>query len=317
MPMTMEAGSEALVEAILRRYYLDDATKLDIAREFGISRFKVARLLEEAKRRGLVHIEIAPSAADPDRSERLRRALGLRRAVVVADAVGGEPEAVRRAVGRLSARVVTELAGRASVVGISSSLALIAMGEEIESLGDCTVVQLTGVLSTEITGRGPVELVRDVAAKSSGRSRVFYAPFVTPTAASARDLRQDPTIRWAMSAYPRLDVAVVTVGRWSAGASGLYDSLAEREREQLARAGALGEICGIVVDDQGAQVTSPATERVLGISYDELRRVPEVVAVVYTGNRAPVIRALAAGKLITSIVTSAEVADEILAEAPA
>ena len=105
--------------------------------------------------------------------------------------------------------------------------------------------------------------------------------------------------------------------RWSAGASGLYDSLAEREREQLARAGALGEICGIVVDDQGAQVTSPATERVLGISYDELRRVPEVVAVVYTGNRAPVIRALAAGKLITSIVTSAEVADEILAEAPA
>lgn len=315
--MTIASDTDAMIEAILRRYYLDDVTKLDIAREFGISRFKVARLLEEAKRRGLVHIEIAPSAADPERSERLRRALGLRRAVVVADAVGREPDAVRRAVGRLSARVVTELAGRASVVGISSSLALIAMGEELESLGDCTVVQLTGVLSSEVTGIGPVELVRDVAAKSSGRSRVFYAPFVTPTAASARDLRQDPTIRWAMSAYPRLDVAVVTVGRWSAGASGLYDSLTARECEQLAHAGAIGEVCGIVVDGDGAPVTTPATERVLGISYDELRRVPEVVAVVYTGNRAPVIRALAAGKLITSIVTSTAVADEILADAPA
>jgi DNA-binding transcriptional regulator LsrR (DeoR family) len=64
-------------------------------------------------------------------------------------------------------------------------------------------------------------------------------------------------------------------------------------------------------------VTTPATERVLGISYDELRRVPVVVAVVYTGLRAPVIRALAAGKLITSIVTSTAVADEILADAPA
>jgi DNA-binding transcriptional regulator LsrR (DeoR family) len=223
---------------------------------------------------------------------------------------------VRRAVGRLSARLLTELAGRESVVGISSSLALIAMGEEIESLGDSTVVQLTGVLSTQVTGVGPVELARDIAAKSSGRSRVFYAPFVTPTAASARDLRQDPAIRWAMSAYPRLDIAVATIGRWSAGASGLYDSLTERERAQLARAGAIGEICGIVVDREGAPVASPATGRVLGISYEELRRVPEVVAVVHTGNRAPVIRALAAGKLITSIVTSAEVADEILGETP-
>lgn len=314
--MPEAAGSDAMIEAILRRYYLDDATKLDIAREFGISRFKVARLLDDAKRRGLVHIEIAPSAADAERSERVRRALGLRRAVVVGDGVGSELEAVRRAVGRLSARLVTELAGRESVIGISSSLALIAMGEEITSLGGSTVVQLNGVVSSEVTGVGPVELARDLAAKSSGRSRVFYAPFVTPSAASARDLRTDPSIRWAMSAYSRLDLAVVTAGRWQPGASGLYDSLSERERAELADAGAVGEVCGIVVDSEGGHVRTRATERVLGISYEELRRVPEVVAVVYTGNRAPVLRALAAGHLITSIVTSAEVADELLGELP-
>lgn len=306
------SGDDALIETILRRYYLDDATKLDISREFGISRFKVARLLDDAKRRGLVHIEIAPSAADAERSERLRRALGLRRAVVVGDSVGNDLDAVRRAVGRLSARLVTELAGRESIVGISSSLALIAMGEEIESLADSTVVQLNGVVSSQVTGMGPVELARDIAAKSSGKSRVFYAPFVTPTAASARDLRKDPSIRWAMSAYSRLDLAVVTAGHWQAGASGLYDSLTAEERAELAEAGAVGEVCGIVVDHEGKHVQTRATERVLGISYDELRQVPEVVAVVYTGNRAPVLRALAAGHLITSLVTSAEVADDIL-----
>lgn len=314
--MPEAAGSDAMIEAILRRYYLDDATKLDIAREFGISRFKVARLLDDAKRRGLVHIEIAPSAADAERSERVRRALGLRRAVVVGDGVGSELEAIRRAVGRLSARLVTELAGRESVIGISSSLALIAMGEEIDSLGDSTVVQLNGVVSSEVTGVGPVELARDLAAKSSGSSRVFYAPFVTPSAASARDLRREPSIRWAMSAYARLDLAVVTAGRWQPGASGLYDSLSEAECAELAAAGAVGEVCGIVVDAEGRPVRSAATERVLGIGYEELRQVPEVVAVVYSGNRAPVLRALAAGHLITSIVTSAEVADELLGELP-
>ncbi len=305
--------SDATIEGVLRRYYVDDATKLDIATEFGLSRFKVARLLEEAKRRGLVRIEIAPSSGDPERSERLRRALGLRRAVVASDAGGRETDTVRRAVGRLSARQLTELAGRDSIVGISSSRALIAMGEEIESLGNSTVVQLNGVLSSQTDDVGPVELVRDIAAKSSGRSRVFYAPFVTPTAASARDLRRDPTIHWAMAAFSRLDIAVVSVGLWDAGGSGLYDSLTKKECEELVQAGAIGEVCGIVVDRDGAQVTSAATERVLGISYEELRCVPEVIAVVYTGNnRAPVIRALAEGKVITSIVTSAEIADEIL-----
>ena len=309
--------SDAVMEAILRRYYLDDATKLEIASEFGISRFKVARLLDEAKRRGLVRIEITPSAADLDRSERLRRALGLRRAVVVSEAGGRDPDAVRRSVGRASARLLTELAGRESVVGISASLALIAMGEEIETLGESTVVQLCGVHANQVAGVGPVELVRDIAAKSSGRSRVFYAPFVTPTAATARDLRGDPAVRWTMSAYARLDIAAVSVGSWAPGASGLHDSLTPDESVELAAAGAVAEVCGIAVDRDGAPVTSSATERVLGISFDELLRVPEVIAVVPTAGRAGAVRALAAGTLITSIVTSAELADEILAGGPA
>jgi len=311
--MAATVESDAMIEAILRRYYLDDATKLEIASEFEISRFRVARLIDDAKRRGRVRIEITPSAADADRSERLRRALGLRRAIVVSDAEGRDPDAVRRAVGRASARLLTELAGRQSVVGISASLALIAMGEEIESLGESTVVQLCGVHANQAAGVGPVELVREIAGKTSGRSRVFYAPFVTPTAASAHDLRSDPAVRLTMSAYARLDVAAVSVGGWGRGSSGLFDSLALGESAQLTEAGAVAEVCGIVVDRDGHPVTSPATERVLGISFDELRDVPEVIAVVPTPGRAAAIRALATGKLVTSLVTSAELADEILA----
>ena len=47
-----------LTASVARRYYLDGRSKIEIASEFGLSRFKVARLLDDARASGLVRIEI-------------------------------------------------------------------------------------------------------------------------------------------------------------------------------------------------------------------------------------------------------------------
>jgi hypothetical protein len=78
-------GPAALVltATVARRYYLDGATKTDIAAELGLSRFKVAHLLEEARASGIVRIEFDSSGQiDLDLSVRLSDAFGLRHCVV-------------------------------------------------------------------------------------------------------------------------------------------------------------------------------------------------------------------------------------------
>src|SRR5688572_23091953 len=76
--------------AITRRYYLDGASKLDIAAEFGLSRFKVARVLDEARRSGLVRIDIVvPAEIDTELSERLRTRYELHQAIAVTTAGDG------------------------------------------------------------------------------------------------------------------------------------------------------------------------------------------------------------------------------------
>jgi DNA-binding transcriptional regulator LsrR (DeoR family) len=303
---------DALTEAVLRRYYLEDATKLEIGKEFGISRFKVARLLDDAKRRGLVRIEILPGAADLELSETLRRALGLRRAIVVSRSVGSDAESIRRSVGRLGAQLLTEVAGQQSVVGFSSSRGMVALGEAIESFHDRTVVQLNGVPPHQATGGSPVELVRMIAAKSTGHSRVYYAPFVLPTAAAARDLRRDPMVRWAMSAYSRLNVAVVTVGAMHPGASGIWESTGDREHAEILAKGGVGEVCGILFDAAGRHVETSLAARTLAIGYRELSAVPEVIAVVDAEDRVDAVLAVAKGKHITSLVTSDPIARALI-----
>src|SRR5687768_13874284 len=88
-----------LTASIARRYYVDGRSKVEIADEFRLSRFKVARLLDQARNSGLVRIEIShPGAIDLDLSARLQETLGLRRAIVV-DTPEVEPAALRLQLG--------------------------------------------------------------------------------------------------------------------------------------------------------------------------------------------------------------------------
>ena len=89
----MRMGPAELVQAaaMARRFYLEGKSKIQIAEEFGVSRFKVARVLETALERDLVRIEIrVPAELDAERSDALRARYGLRHAVVVESPAEGE-----------------------------------------------------------------------------------------------------------------------------------------------------------------------------------------------------------------------------------
>src|SRR5690349_12228057 len=69
----------SLLYAAARLYYEDDATQAEVAEKLGTSRATVSRLLAEAKRQGIVRIEVVPpaEARSGDLGDRLARALGL------------------------------------------------------------------------------------------------------------------------------------------------------------------------------------------------------------------------------------------------
>lgn len=125
---------------VARRYYLDDRTKLDIARETGLSRFAVARMLDRARALGIVTITVdgtggsdlphrppAPRAVEADRpapvdeqmSTHLAEHLGLDEALVVR--ASGTAAAVRRQVGRAAARWIRDCVAQGDVVGIATT----------------------------------------------------------------------------------------------------------------------------------------------------------------------------------------------------
>ena len=83
--LSADRPSEVVLAArVARQFYLEGVSKVDIADRLGISRFRVARLLECAREAGMVRIEIGlpGGSLDAGLSAELCSAFGLRHAFV-------------------------------------------------------------------------------------------------------------------------------------------------------------------------------------------------------------------------------------------
>lgn len=295
---------------VARRYYVDGMSKVDIAAELGISRFKVARVLEEAREAGLVRIEVAiPAEIDADLSDRLRSAFGLHDAIVVATG-DDDGAAVRRQVGRVAATYLTEIIEEGDVIGLACSRTLQDMARALTELPKVTVVQLTGAHPGGME-ENSVEIVRRVASIARGPAFPIYAPLVVDDAATARSLRNQPQVADAMKRYRDLTKAIVAIGSWEPAASLVRASLPKSEGVALRRRGVRAEVCARLLDDDGNPLPDLA-DRVIAISAAELRRVPEVIAVATGTEKALAIKAVLKGGFVSSLVTDAGAARVLL-----
>src|SRR3954449_116031 len=215
-PAAMPNGPAAsvLAAAVARRYYIEGASKSEIAQEFGLSRFKVARVLDQARSSGLVRIELHyEGEIDLDLSVRLASHLGLRRCLVV-DAPEEDVLQLRTALGRVAAGLLSETVDRSDVLGLAWSRTLRAMSSSLVGLAPCPVVQLTGALSLPDVDEGSIELVREVARLAGGPAFCFYAPMIVPNAGTARSLRAQPEVARAMERVSDVTTSVRSSGVW-------------------------------------------------------------------------------------------------------
>jgi DNA-binding transcriptional regulator LsrR (DeoR family) len=311
-------GPDELVRAasVARRFFIDGRSKSEIAGEFGVSRFKVARIIDDARAAGIVRIEIrVPAGLDASLADRLRGAFGgLRRAIVVD--TPAEPAAqMRHQLARAAAALLREIVSVDDVLGIGYGRTLTLMADEIEGLAPCPVVQLTGALLGVNVSENSVELVRQIAVRSGGPCFSMYAPQVLPDAQTAESLRQQPEVSEAYRQFGTITKAAVAVGSWKPPQSQLYDSLPDRQRADLQRQGAVAEVCAVLLDRNGDQVADEFTERCISIGSRQLRSIGEVVAVAGGAAKADAVRAVLAGGYANSVVVDSSLATALLARA--
>jgi DNA-binding transcriptional regulator LsrR (DeoR family) len=311
---TKLVGPAALVltASVARRFYIDGISKSDIATELGLSRFKVARLLGQARATGLVRIELDyRGEIDLDLSVRLAQRHSLRHCLVV-DSPDGDDALLRANLGRAAAGLLTEIVGPDDVLGLAWARSLMAMRAALTELAPCPVVQMTGALSRPDVDESSIELVREIARISTGPAYFFYAPMILPDAATAQALRRQPEVTRAIERFPDITKAVVAVGAWQRGLSTVADAISEREWREMYDQGVRAEMGGLQLDAEGRPVVTSITDRMIAFDAELLRRVPDVIAIAYGVAKAGAVRAALRGGFVKSLVTHTAMARRLL-----
>jgi DNA-binding transcriptional regulator LsrR (DeoR family) len=298
---------------VARRYFLDDVPKNQIALEFGISRFKVARLLEEAKALGIVRVSVdSPADVDIELGEHLRERFGIRLAIVAAP-TPEFPGASEGMMATLAADYLMNTLGPDDVLGISWGATVARVIDEIDSLPPVDVVQMVGgVRSSDLDSNGS-ELVRRLTEVGQGRAYPLMAPLIVDSLATATALTKDAAIADVIERFKRLSFALVGVGSWEPAQSSLLRELAASDRREARENGAVADLCGIILDDTGAAVITGAKERTLSIGWDDLHAVSTVVAVAGGSDKGRAVAGALRSGLIDVVVTDSACAELILA----
>lgn len=300
--------------SIAHRFFVQGRAKLEIAQEFGISRFKVARILTAAQEAGLVRVEFdLPVPIDLELSEAVRTSYRLRRVLVLnrAQSKAERPE-LRRRIGALAADLLAETTTSDDVLGLSWARSVNAMADAVHTLPKCPVVQLCGVQAGMDMRNRSVETVGRLADISGGAAYPIYGPLVLPDRRTTEILRNQPGIAETFDQFRHLTKAVVSIGAWRPDESTVYDALGQPEREAIQKRGATAEIAARLFDADGNAMSTGLAHHVLAIAHEQLRQIPEVIALGYTVPKARAIDAVLRSGVVTTLITDAQVADTLL-----
>jgi DNA-binding transcriptional regulator LsrR (DeoR family) len=315
--LSADRPSEVVLAArVARQYYLEGVSKVDIADRLGISRFRVARLLEGARDAGMVRIEIGlpGGSLDAALSAELCSAFGLRQAFVF-NFPDDEPAVLRHRLGEASGQALMDLIRPGDVLGMSWSRTLSGLAASLTQIPPCPIVQLTGAVPPP-DGRDLLDLVRSVARVGGGPAHTFYAPMILDDAQTAAAIRRQGDIAEAFAQVPSVTIAVVAIGAWAPGHSTIYDAITPAEREAVTALGVCAELAGVFIDEDGRPVATPLDSRMIVTPGAALERIPFVLSVAWGIAKSTAVRAAIRGGLVHGLVTHTSLARALLSTGP-
>ena len=302
----IETRTDMLVE-IATLYHFDNVTQEELSRRFSMSRAKIGRLLHRARTEGLVEVRVhQPRGVAAELEREFIGRFNIDRLLVSVDHANADVQ--RRAVAALAAAYLERTLGDGMTVAVG-------MGRNVAAVADTLVTPPTGRVTFVCAIGGsaragehmnPDHICRRLAARIGGESRTLYAPALVTNAALRAELYRNETVRAALDLARRADIALVGVGDLSEDSNLVRMGwFSPREVAEARLTGTIGDVMGYdFVDINGRPASTDMQDRVIGLRLDDLKRIPDVIAVASENTKAAALLGVLRTGAINTVATS-------------
>ena len=306
---TIFQDNELLTE-IAVAYYQDEITQEEIANKFGISRIKVGRLLKRAREEGIVEITVRYHPVFSSRLEQqMKERFPISRALIALDYQDEDEQ--RRQVAALVANFLALTLKDNMVLTVGQGRNVSAVADHIGQVPEKNCRFICGIGGTHRPGDAinADHISRRMARKFGGISETLYAPAYVENRALKQAFMQNGTIKDTLDRARKADIALVGIGDMNENS--YMVKLGWFTPHEIIDAnlnqGVIGDIAGYdFFNAQGIHVDTVMSDRVIGLSIEELRNIPCVIAIASENTKALAILGALRTGAINVIATSAQ-----------
>lgn len=294
---------------VARRYYLEDQKQSDIARELGVSRPMVSRLLAEARALGVVEITIHdPETRTARLMERLRRMGSVQGGVLIDD--GGDSDGANRLLSEGAVQLLWQLGAQRLGVGWGYLIGQIVNWLEQNPQTDSPVTDicpLVGNASIPARNYQSNENIRLMAQQLGAAPHFLYLPALPESLEEKEVLCSTEVYRQIYRQWEALDTALVNIGDYPSSPDFAslvrYGSLLQEQR-------ACGRMLVYYFNEDGHVIQSEQ-DFAIQIPVDVLSRCQNIIGVCSANTSAKAVRGALRSGLLTHIVARSDIIEAV------
>lgn len=233
----------------------------------------------------------------------------LKEAVIAS--TNGSTKATYRQVIKNTGDFLLKKLNKSDVLGISWGKTLNDVANSLPSQNkDIEIIQILGDIGANLSANS-------ITLKLSEKFNCNYTLLSAPAIVDSREIKKailsDSNIKNVLSQFNNISLAIVGIGDLSKKSS-FYQSdyLNYEYLKKLKDLGATGDICGKFLKIDGSIVKSELNERIIGIEFEQLQKIPYVISVAVGKRKSKAILSALNSGVINILITDENTAERIL-----
>lgn len=298
-------------------YYNQGKTQSEIAKHFETNRFRVAKLLQDARNEQIVEIHINYSNERNSVLEtELKKKLSLQKAIVVNSQYMTYVDSLTQ-MGKVGAAYLAKILKSGDVAGVTWGKTVYSVISQLPTVvgNPVKVVQLTGNSRMKNPAVDTRELVRQMAAAFYGEYYYLDMPIYVQDEAVRSGLYTEPLIRETLDRSKDMDLIISGIG----GTSSLPLRNPElrpylTKKDEEAAETCLGSLYGFVLDEKGQVADIDLNRKLVSAPLTDIMKTPHRLVVACGRHKTEILKKTARNGLYNELLTDSETAIHLLEE---